>query len=214
MSDQTGGDGGGPDEDEPTRVLGSAHEGEPTRVVGATPAAGARAPWARRAPEDEEVRHSALVGFMSVPVHRRFPIRRSTLLMAAAFIGLGVVLYFNPPQSDATPATGSVIHTPDGDVFVPGAVKVTSSTTTSTPTTSTTTTTTTTRPPAATTSTSPRATTTTLAGGTATTSGSTTTTVAAGTTTTVASGAGQSPGGGAGSPRPTTTTTTTSTTVR
>ena len=54
------------------------------------------------APADaSEVKHSALVGFMSVPVHPRLPIRRSTLLMVLAFIGLGTLLYFNPPQSTA-----------------------------------------------------------------------------------------------------------------
>ena len=68
---------------------------------------------------------------MSVPVSRRFPIRRSTLVLVVAFLGLGTVLYFNPPQSDAS-GKGAVV----GGYFVPGAVAV--STTTTTPPTTTT----------------------------------------------------------------------------
>ena len=75
------------------------------------------------APSANQVAHSPLVGFMSVPVHRRLPIRRSTLLMAVAFVGFGTLLYFNPP--DSTPAaTGQVLHTPSGDFLIPGAIKL------------------------------------------------------------------------------------------
>src|SRR6266852_4727887 len=60
--------------------------------------------------------HSALVGYMSVPVHRRLPIRRSTLLMVVAFLGFGTLLYFNPPGDSVTTsvthsAGGTTIHT-------------------------------------------------------------------------------------------------------
>ena len=114
-------DGPGPDEDHEEPV------GPPSRD-----ASGARAPWARKDPaKADEVRHSAMVGFMSVPVHPRFPIRRSTLIMVVAFAGLATLLYFNPPQAD-TVGTSTVIHTPQGDFIVPGATKVTPSTTTTT----------------------------------------------------------------------------------
>ncbi len=189
MSDPGGsdGDGGPPPEDEPTSRLG------------------ARAPWAKKDPAvDDEVKHSALVGFMSVPVHRRFPIRRSTLAMAVAFLGLGTLLYFNAPQSDtASAGTGSIIRTPDGDFVVPGATKVTPVTST----------TTTTRPPAPTTTTTLRSSTTTAQGSTTTTTlGNPTTTTTSrggsGTTTTATTQATTGTGAG-GTSRPTTTTTTT-----
>jgi hypothetical protein len=155
-------------------------------------------------PQSEEVSQSALVGFMSVPVHRRFPVRRSTLLMAVAFLGFGTLLYFNPPEASTG---GAVLDTPSGSYFVPGATKTTSPTTTTLPTTTTitrpaaasTTTTTTTRPPtttttqpvagsSSTTSTSSSSSTTTIAptGSTTTTSTSQTTGTGAGSTTTTA----------------------------
>lgn len=114
---------------------------------------GFTAPAPSAPPDPPEQKQSPLVGFMSVPVNSRLPIRRSTLLMVVAFIGLGTLLYFNPPQSTAT---GAVVHTPNGDFFVPGATKVDDSTTTTVPPTTTTTTrpvatTTTTGKPAATT---------------------------------------------------------------
>ena len=193
MSDPPGGTG--PDRDD-----------EPTLVDHPTSASGVRARLTRKsAGGHEEVQHSALVGFMSVPVHRRFPIRRSTLLLVVAFLGLGTVLYFNPPESDAT-AKGAVV----GGYFVPGAVAV-STTTPPPPTTTvpptTTTTTTTPRPPAVTTTTGP------VFPGTAPTTarGATTTTTPA----PVVGGAGGAPGstttttgapfGATGSTGPTTT---------
>ena len=169
MSDQTGADDG---VDDPA---GSS---------------GIRAPWARRDPaKEDEVRHSALVGFMSVPVHRRFPVRRSTLIMVVAFIGFGTLLYLYPASSTST---GAVVHTNNGTFFVPGATPVTPSTT-STTTTRPATTTTTTRAPTTTTTTragsstttstqSPASTSTTSVGG----SGTTTTSVgSAGPSTTI-----------------------------
>ena len=157
MSDPTGGTG--PDGD----------DGEPTLVDHRTSASGVRARWTRRSSgENEEVQHSALVGFMSVPVHRRFPIRRSTLVLVVAFLGLGTVLYFNPPESD-TVGKGAVV----GGYFVPNAVPVSTTTTTPPTTTVPPTTTTTTRGPADTTTTGPV-----FPGTTATTArGATTTTV-------------------------------------
>ena len=104
----------------------------------------ARAPWERKDPADDAVRHSALVGFMSVPMSRRFPIRRSTFVMAVAFVGLATLLYFYPPQSTSS---GVVLHTPQGDVFVPNATPVSTSTTTTTVPPATTTTTTAVRSP-------------------------------------------------------------------
>ncbi len=145
---------------------------------------------ARPASEPAEERHSALVGFMSVPVHPRFPIRRSTLLLVLAFLGFATLLYFNPPASTST----VVLHTPSGDYEIPGATKLpasaatTTTTTTRPPTPSTTTTTTTTTYPSATT-TYPSTTTTTRGGpatttttvrGTVGSSGTTTTTIAPG----------------------------------
>jgi hypothetical protein len=52
----------------------------------------------------DEVAISRFAGFMSMPVSRRFPLRRSTVLMAAAFVGFGVLLYYFPPQT--TPSFG------------------------------------------------------------------------------------------------------------
>jgi hypothetical protein len=57
-------------------------------------------------PDDSGQRHSALVGFMSVPVHPRLPIRRSTLLMVVAFVGFGTLWYLYPPASSGA-ASGS-----------------------------------------------------------------------------------------------------------
>jgi hypothetical protein len=143
----------------------------------------ARAPWERKDPADNEVKHSALVGFMSVPVSRRLPIRRSTFLMVVAFAGFATLLYFNPPVNDSIKG-GAVVN----GYYVPGAVPVSTTTTTTTvpPTT------TTTVPPSSTTTTVPSRSTTT-----------TSTSPSTSTTTTVPRGG--TSGGGA--------TTTTSTTA-
>jgi hypothetical protein len=127
----------------------------------------------RNADPEESTPHSALVGFMSVPVHRRFPIRRSTLLMAVAFLGFGTLCYLYPPG-----AGGTVINTSNGTFFIPNGTSV--STTTTTTTTRPPATTTTTRPPgpSTTTSTRPNSTSTT------TTSSTTTTTTTSGSSTT------------------------------
>ena len=90
---------------------GSAPTGEPTSVdaLGSPthrltlgPATGSN-PAQPSAGDDGDAepgsKRRPLFGFMAVPVSRRFPIRRSTLLMAVAFIGFGTLLYINPPQS-------------------------------------------------------------------------------------------------------------------
>lgn len=158
-----------------------------------------RAPWSRKPPGEDPAEHSTLVGFMSVPVHRRFRLRRSTLLMAVAFVALGVVLYFNPTQSTST----VTVRGADGNYYqVPGAVLTAPTTTT----------TTTTRPPATTTTTSTlrSSTTTTIRSSTTTSLGSSTTTTLGGSgtsTTTTTSGSSQTPGTGTvGTSRSTTTT--------
>ncbi len=125
------------------------HDTPPAPAAGSGAVSGAGAPWARKQSDQDEIRHSALVGFMSVPVGRRFPLRRSTVLMAVAFVGLATVLYFNPPASTSAPSGGAVV----GGYYVPGATPV------STTTTSTTSTTTTTTPPTAATTTAPAPTT-------------------------------------------------------
>jgi hypothetical protein len=106
-------------------------------------------------PDDSGQKHSALVGFMSVPVHRRLPIRRSTLLMVVAFVGFGTLWYLYPPATSAA-ASGSggggrVCLAPGlcrGSTNVTPAPTTTTTTTTTPPTTtSTTTATPTTRAP-------------------------------------------------------------------
>ena len=57
------------------------------------------------APDPPGEKHSALVGYMSVPVHRLLPIRRSTLLMVILFLGFGTLCYLYPPASTATVIT-------------------------------------------------------------------------------------------------------------
>ena len=49
----------------------------------------------------EDQRQSPLAGFMSVPVHPRVPLRRSTVLMALAFAGSATLLALYPPESTA-----------------------------------------------------------------------------------------------------------------
>jgi len=126
---------------------------------------------------DADLKHSKLVGYMSVPVHRLLPIRRSTLLMVVAFIGFGILLYLYPPQSAPVVYTG-----PNGEQYNLTPVPVTTTTTS----------TTTTQP-----------TTTSTTGPTATTRPVTTTTSAGHATTTTA---GQSPGSSTTVPESTTTT--------
>jgi hypothetical protein len=140
-------------------------------------------------PDDSGQKHSALVGFMSVPVHPRLPIRRSTLLMVVAFVGFGTLWYLYPPASSAAASgggRGSVCLAPG---LCRGSTNVTPAPTP---------TTTTTSPPATTSTTT--ATTTTTAPST-----STTTTSSPSPTTTGTS----QPGAGAGGTGQTTTTTTT-----
>jgi len=71
------------------RSAGSARH----RVVGTDEQRHGRRAVAHRSPDEpggtpaaEEKRQSGLAGFMSVPVNPKFPIRRSTLLMAVAFL--------------------------------------------------------------------------------------------------------------------------------
>ncbi len=169
-------DGDAPDDgDAPTVKLTSGDEPTLTGQPPSTSGAGGQTE-----PPEPSVPHSALIGFMSVPVHRRLPIRRSTLLMVVAFVAFGVWYHFYPPYIAPMGSTGS------GTSFFPGV-------------TSTTTTTTTTRPPQTTTTTVststtvPRTTTTsTLAGTTTTTrppSTTTTTTLGGAASTTTTTGA-------------------------
>jgi len=103
-------------------------------------------------------KHSALVGYMSVPVHRRLPIRRSTLLLIILFLGFGTLCYLYPPNSGSITCTASGTCSDAGGNIV-GILTTTTSTTTTSTTTSTTsttnpniTTTTTVRPTTSTTS--------------------------------------------------------------
>ncbi len=139
---------------------------------------------------DADLKHSKLVGYMSVPVHRLLPIRRSTLLMIVAFIGFGILLHTYPPQNATATNAGTFIKGADGqEYFVPSATKVSIPTTTTTTSTTTPdrvppTTTATTVPHSSTTTTYPHSqTTTTVAPSTTTT---TTTAGSSGTTTTTA----------------------------
>jgi cytoskeletal protein RodZ len=132
--------------------------------------------------EDGEVMRSRLVGLMARPVSSRVTVRRSTVLMAVAFLGFGTLMAIYPPAAKATTSN------PNSDI-VPGLVPATTTTTT----TSTSTTTTTAPPPSSTTTTRPTTTTTRAGGGTSTTTtttrASTTTTTKGGATTTLATGA-------------------------
>ena len=56
-------------------------------------------------PDTADEKHSTLVGYMSVPVHRLLPIRRSTLLLGILFLGFGTLCYLYPPASTATVIT-------------------------------------------------------------------------------------------------------------
>ena len=160
----------------------TAGEDQPSIEPPDTEEAGRATLWGRwrSADPEESTPHSALVGFMSVPVHRRFPVRRSTLLMAVAFLGFGTLCYLYPPG-----AGGTVISTPNGTFFLPNGTSV--STTTSTTTTRPPATTTTTRPPASSTTTASRSTTSTSTS-TSTPSTTTTTSISASSTTSTVKG--------------------------
>ncbi len=129
-----------PDEPDDTQV-------NPTVRMSRPP--GFSAPAAQPAgPDPSDEKHSKLVGYMSVPVHRLLPIRRSTLLLVILFLGFGTLCYLYPPASTATVITCRSDGTCTASTGTISGVPDTTSTTT-TP--STTTTTTTTRPaPAAT----------------------------------------------------------------
>lgn len=208
--DDTGGDQPGAGSDDATRRLPSqpGPAGDATQRLPSQPATSGDA--TQRLPSqpsqpggassspidpDEDLKHSKLVGYMSVPVHRLLPIRRSTLLMIVAFIGFGILLHLYPPQSTTATNNGTFFKGADGQLyFDPSATKVsiptTTTTTTSTtapdkvpPTTTATTTphsSTTTYPPQTTTTVAPTTTTTTTAGS----SGTTTTTALHGTSST------------------------------
>ena len=153
-------------------------------------------------PDDSGQKHSALVGFMSVPVHKRLPIRRSTLLMVVAFVGFGTLWYLYPPASSAAASGGGG----KGSVcLAPGLCRGSTNVTPAPP--PTTTTTTTTTPPPPTTTATPTTTTipTTASTPTSTAPGSSTSTTGASPapTTTTLSGSGP-----AGAPGTTTTSTT------
>jgi hypothetical protein len=153
-------------------------------------------------PDDSGQKHSALVGFMSVPVHKRLPIRRSTLLMVVAFVGFGTLWYLYPPASSAAASGGGG----RGSVcLAPGLCRGSTNVTPAPP--PTTTTTTTTTPPPPTTTATPTTTTipTTASTPTSTAPGSSTSTTGASPapTTTTLSGSGP-----AGAPGTTTTSTT------
>ena len=167
MSDDPGHDGGTPDD--------GGWDATDAPTTGSTPRV------------QEPVPHSRLVGFMAEPMARRVPFRRSTVLMAVAFLGFGTLCYLYPPNagstSTGTTSGGSVIP----GVFVPASTTTTTArppaTTTTTRPVGSTSTTTATRPTTTTTTTRPVGPTTTT---TTVPQGTTTTTVGAATTTTVA----------------------------
>lgn len=147
-------------------------------------------------------------GFMSRPVHPRFRIRRSTLLIAVLFAGLGIAYLEWPPAATGHPQVGG------GTVDqAPSPTTSTSSTTTTAPPATSTTTTTTTAPSATSTTTQPQSSTTT----TRPTGGSATTTtvspaVASTTTTTPAANSGATRSGSGATTGSSGSSTTTSTT--
>lgn len=105
------------------------------------------------APDPSGEKHSALVGYMSVPVHQLLPIRRSTLLMVILFLGFGTLCYLYPPASTATVIT---CHSDGTCTASTGSYSVVPTTTTTTTTTTVPpTTTTTVRPPTTTTTMTP-----------------------------------------------------------
>ena len=98
---------------------------DPTEVNPTVVNAGASRVQRRLIPRsrpDTDPKHSALVGYMSVPVNPRFPIRRSTLLMVVLFLGFGTLCYLYPPAGNSagrSTGTGAIVSGPNGDVFVP-----------------------------------------------------------------------------------------------
>ncbi|MGD0391178.1 MAG: hypothetical protein ABSC41_00895 [Acidimicrobiales bacterium] len=89
---------------------------------------------------DPVEKHSALVGYMSVPVHRLVPIRRSTLLLIVLFLGFGTLCYLYPPNSGGITCTDSGTCSDAGGNVVGTLTTTTSTTSTTMPTTPTTTT--------------------------------------------------------------------------
>lgn len=121
--------------------------------------------------------HSALVGLMAEPLSRAVPVRRSTVLMLVAFLGLGALTVLYPPA----PRTVTTITTNNPNGFIPGLLATTTTTTHPAATT------TTTAPPVSTT-TQATATTTTTLGGAGSSTTSTSTSRPAGSTTTAPTG--------------------------
>lgn len=211
--DDTGGDQSGAGSDDATRRLPSqpGAAGDATQRLPSQPATGGDAtqrlpsqpgPSASSSPidPDADLKHSKLVGYMSVPVHRLLPIRRSTLLMIVAFIGFGILLHVYPPQS------APVVYTaPNGEQYnlTPVPVTTTTSTTTTQPTTTSTTGPTATTRPVTTTTSAGRATTTTSGQ-----SPGSSTTVPASTTTTQVGSSGSTTTTQVGTSKTGTTTTT------
>ncbi len=125
-------------------MTGGRTEGAGDEETGRTGSAGEEVPVAstgkRLGRRRLEVQRSPLVGFMSVPLHTRVPIRRSTLLMAVAFAGFATLMGFYPPASSV-----KATDTSSGSVLpgvIPAPVTTTTTTTTSLPPTTSTTTTT------------------------------------------------------------------------
>jgi hypothetical protein len=164
-------------------------------TVRMSPPPGFSAPRAQPpAPDPSDEKHSKLVGYMSVPVYRLLPIRRSTLLLIILFLGFGTLCYLYPPASTATVITCRSDGTCTASTGTVSGVPITSTTTTTAPPSTTTTTTTHPAPAATTPSTTqpPVSTTTrpTVSTTTPTTPPTTSTTRGVGATTTTSPGLG------------------------
>ncbi len=159
---------------------GSGHPTEPLHLGPRTVAMGAgNTGHAEQAgSEQPRPKKSRWSGFLSAPVHRRVPLRRSTVLMVAAFVGCVVLSALYPPSTAILPGT-------TGSTGI-NVIPVTTTTTTSTTTVPPTTTTTTVASRPAPTTTSPTSPPTTSATGSESTgsSSTTTTSVRTGSTTT------------------------------
>jgi hypothetical protein len=135
-----------------------------------------------------EVMHSPLVGFFSAPLHRRIPVRRSTVVLLVGFLGFGSLLYLHPPRTSTTPSTPPTTDNPISVITgTPGSTTTRPVVTPTTgegspPSTSVHRSTTTTSHPSTTTTGTPSSTTTTTSAGKA--PATTTTTVGVTTTTT------------------------------